>query len=107
MDIGVTYFQYNGIPEVFGKLVNLEMLDIAYTLFFGPIRGPEVFANLDMLTQIEMGGNSYNQSIPAEIANLPLLTNFYCDNAFLEGDIEFILDMPVICELQNDDCVCV
>jgi hypothetical protein len=77
LNIGTTYFDYDGIPPALGSLVNLEEMDIAYTLFFGPIRGPEVFSNLLKLNTLEMGGNAYNQSIPAEIAQLPLLGELF------------------------------
>eukprot|EP00546_Thalassionema_frauenfeldii_P002499 CAMPEP_0178935198 /NCGR_PEP_ID=MMETSP0786-20121207/24367_1 /TAXON_ID=186022 /ORGANISM="Thalassionema frauenfeldii, Strain CCMP 1798" /LENGTH=764 /DNA_ID=CAMNT_0020613229 /DNA_START=20 /DNA_END=2315 /DNA_ORIENTATION=+ len=102
LDIGETYFEYPGIPPALGYLTNLQVLDVSYTYFYGPIRGPEVFANLQKLRIIEMGGNEYNQEIPSEIARLPELTNFYCDNAALTGTLDFIELMPVIFELWID-----
>jgi hypothetical protein len=126
LDIGNTFFDYDGIPPALGNLVELVEMDIAYTLFFGPIHGPEVFSNLQKLDTLQMGGNAYNQAIPAEIAQLPALSKycvyacllqqpcsfrfnesvltfcpiarFYCDNSLLTGNIDFIADMPVICK---------
>lgn len=76
LDIGNTYFEYDGIPPGLGNLVNLIEMDISYTLFFGPIRGPEVFSNLVKLDTLQMGGNAYNQGVPAEIAQLPALSTY-------------------------------
>lgn len=93
----MTYFDYDGIPAAIGQLTNLQHLDIAYTLFFGPIR-PEAFVNLKQLQILDMGGNAYNQSLPSELTTLPLLENLYCDNAFLAGTLDFIADMQSICK---------
>eukprot|EP00543_Licmophora_paradoxa_P007504 CAMPEP_0202452324 /NCGR_PEP_ID=MMETSP1360-20130828/10559_1 /ASSEMBLY_ACC=CAM_ASM_000848 /TAXON_ID=515479 /ORGANISM="Licmophora paradoxa, Strain CCMP2313" /LENGTH=519 /DNA_ID=CAMNT_0049071111 /DNA_START=141 /DNA_END=1700 /DNA_ORIENTATION=+ len=102
LDIGATNFIYDGIPTALGRLTNLEALDISYTLMWGPLRGPEVWANLQKLNYLELGGNSYNESIPDELATLPLLTNLYVENALLEGTLDFIVKMPSIFELWID-----
>jgi Leucine-rich repeat (LRR) protein len=102
LDIGNTYFSFDGIPTVLGNLVKLTALDVSYTLMFGPMRATAVFGKLRSLVQLEMGGNSYNQSIPIEISTLPNLTNFYCDNADITGDLNFMLDMPSIFEIWLD-----
>jgi Leucine-rich repeat (LRR) protein len=99
---GYCYFEWPGVPSFLGSLVLLEKLDMSFTLFHGDINAP-VFAKLSNLKYLEMGGNSYNSTIPSEIYQLPLLERFYIQNSFVEGNLEFIKSMPVIFELWLDD----
>jgi Leucine-rich repeat (LRR) protein len=102
LDIGNTYFTFNGLPPALGRLTKLTHLDVSYTIMFGPMRAKTVFSNLRSLEQIQMGGLAFNQSIPTEISNLPNLTRFYCDYSDITGSLDFIMDMPSIFEIWMD-----
>lgn len=99
---GTTSFEYDGVPTVLGKLTKLQELDFSYTLYFGDLPG-EVFTNLSNLKYLVMDGNAYNTSLPAELVQLPSLEYLYAGFNFLEGNLDFISQMPKIFELWMDD----
>jgi hypothetical protein len=83
---------------VFGKLL-LCIRDISYTVFRGPIRAAEKMAPLTTsLTYLEMGGNTYNSTLPMEIAKLPMLDSLYIGSAMIYGDLSFLDSMDLICK---------
>lgn len=97
--LGSTYLVYDGIPPVFAKLnATLRQLDISYTIFHGDMRAAETLAPLTSLTYLEMGGNTYNASIPVELASLPMLDSLYIDDASITGDLSFLSSMDLICK---------
>lgn len=89
LNIAKTSFQYDGIPLVIGKLVNLVELDVSYSLFFGPLH-EEVFENLHKLQFLYIGGNSYNSSLPASIGRLDSLLYLYAEFSDITGDLSFL-----------------
>lgn len=93
-----TFFEYNGIPTVLGKLTALEELDVSETLYFGKLDG-RTFANLSNLRYLSMSGNAYNSSLPTELVGLPNLEYLYADFSFLEGGLDFLTKMPQIREV--------
>lgn len=101
LDVHSCYFYFTGVPEGLSALSKLEVLDISYALFFGPLDG-SVFAGLTSLYHLEMGGNSFNSSIPTEIASLPNLEFLYVENTDLTGDVAFIQDMGMLFEFWAD-----
>jgi hypothetical protein len=97
--LGSCYFVYDGIPPYFAQLnATLRQLDISYTVFHGPIRAAETMAPLTSLTYLEMGGNTYNSTLPMEIATLPMLDSLYIDTAMIYGDLSFIASMDLLCK---------
>ena len=66
------------------------------------MRADQTFRNLRQLRQLQMGGLDFDSSIPTEIANLPNLTRFYCDNSAITGTLDFIAEMPSIFEIWMD-----
>lgn len=102
LDIGSTFFTFNGLPPFLGRLTKLTYLDVSYTRMFGPMRAQAVFPTLRRLQHLQMGGLKFNLPIPSEISNLPNLTHFYCDNSGITGSLNFLLDMPAIQEIWLD-----
>ena len=86
LDLADTGFYYNGIHPAIGHLVNLEILDLSYAFYYGPLRD-QVFANLQNLAYLDIGGNRINSTLVASIANLSKLRFMYADNSFLTGDL--------------------
>jgi hypothetical protein len=78
------------------------ILVIASALFFGDLDG-SIFEPMTELIYLELGGNSFNSTIPLEISKLPKLEAFYGYDCDLEGDIEYIANMDNIFELWMDD----
>lgn len=101
LNIAQTPFEYVGIPSSFGKLKKLVHLDVSYTLFFGPLQ-PEIFANLQQVQYLYIGGNSYNSSIPGTVGQMENLLYLYAEYTDIEGDLSFIKTMPKIFELWAD-----
>jgi hypothetical protein len=99
---GTTSFEYDGVPTHLGRLTKLRELDFSYTLYFGDLPG-EVFANLPDLKYLVMDGNGYNTTLPSELIRLPSLEYLYAGFSFLNGDLNFISEMPRIFELWLDD----
>jgi hypothetical protein len=89
LNIAKTSFQYDGIPTVLGQLVNLVELDVSYSLFFGPLH-EQVFENLKKLQFLNIGGNSYNSSLPASIGRLDSLLYLYAEYTDITGDLSFL-----------------
>ena len=105
LDVEQTSFAFDGVPPYLSNLKELKILDISETYFFGELDG-SIFAPLQNLMYLEMGGNIYNSTIPSEIANLPNLEAFYLYDTGLWGDIELVPKMHKIVELwldQNPD----
>lgn len=100
--LGGCYIEDFGIPQVLGKLTNLEALDVSFTLFHGPMHGDEVFSNLQKLRYLEMGGNAYNTSVPESIYTLPKLERLYVEFSFLTGDLSFLEEMVNAYEIWLD-----
>jgi hypothetical protein len=89
LDVHFNFFDFDGVPPYISSLTKLEFLDISYTLFYGALDGA-VFAGLDALKYLEMGGNAYDSPVPTEIVSLPSLANLYIDSAHVIGDLSFI-----------------
>lgn len=100
-----TPFHYTkGIPTALNKLVNLKELDVSYTAYRGEL-DPNLFADLDQLFVLTMGGNSYNSSIPSTIGRLPELSYMYASNTDIVGDLSFLQSpelWPKLIELWMD-----
>ena len=94
---GSNYFQYDGIPPQISNLPLLESYDCSYNLYFGNLT-EKIFANLPKLFYLSMGGNQYSSSIPASIYSLPSLERLYIESSDLTGNLEFLQNMPTICE---------
>jgi hypothetical protein len=99
---GSTSFEYDGVPTEIGRLSKLKEYDFSYTLYFGDITG-SFWSGLESLNYLVMDGNSYNTSLPTQLVALPELQFLYVGFSFLEGEMEFIKDMPNIRELWLDD----
>jgi hypothetical protein len=99
--IGQTSFQYDGIPTEIGLLTNLVEYDCSYTLYFGNLNG-RVFSQLSNLNYLVIDGNSFNSSLPQELLDLPQLEYLYAGNSFVEGNLDFVSQMPKIYELWID-----
>lgn len=99
---GSTSFEYDGIPPQLGQLTKLIELDFSYTLYFGHLDGA-AFENLSNLKYLVMDGNAYNSTLPSQLVNLPQLEYLYAGFSFIEGDLSFVSQMPMIFELWIDD----
>eukprot|EP00980_Cylindrotheca_fusiformis_P009155 scaffold1992_cov113-Cylindrotheca_fusiformis.AAC.20 len=99
---GETSFEYDGIPTEIGLLTNLVEYDCSYTLYFGNLDG-QVFSQLSNLNYLNIDGNSYNSTLPQELVDLPQLEYLYAGNSFIEGNLDFISQMPMIYELWIDE----
>lgn len=76
--------------------------DCSTTLYFGELKG-EIFANLQKLTYLVMGDNSYNMAtVPTEIITLPELQYLYLHNCDLQGNLGFVKDFNKIQEFWID-----
>jgi hypothetical protein len=89
------------------KLVDVSafvtgVLDIASNLFFGDLDG-SIFEPMTKLIYLELGGNSFNSTMPLEISKLPKLEAFYAYDCGLEGNIEYVANMDQMFELWMDD----
>jgi len=102
LDIHLCNFEFDGLPSYLSKLTKLEVLDVSYTLFFGPMNG-NIFQNLTNLIYIDISGNSYSSSFPLELASQPSLKYAYAEFTHLSGDLSFINSMPAVIELWLDD----
>ena len=100
--LGTTYFQYDGVPPALGKLTKLKELDFSESLYNGALDGA-TFSNLSNLRYLVMDGNSYDSSIPSELARLPNLEYLYAGYSSLEGGLDFMTLMPKVVELWLDD----
>ena len=89
LDVSETAFHYSGIPPMLSNLVNLEILDISYSLYFGDMRGDQVLTPLQQLEYLSIGGNAYsnNATLPAALGTLTKLRYFYADYCELHGDL--------------------
>lgn len=99
---GTTSFEYDGIPTEIGLLTNLQEYDMSYTLYFGELTG-DMWTNLVNLNYLVMDGNAYNSTIPQQLMDLPDLEYLYAGFSFLEGNLDFLPNMPKIFELWMDD----
>jgi hypothetical protein len=101
LDVHANFFDYDGVPPSMGALTKLEILDMSYTLFFGALDGT-IFLPLSSLNYVEMGGNSYNSSLPTELASLPELEFLYMEQSNLSGDLSFMKYLTKMVELWTD-----
>jgi hypothetical protein len=99
---GTTAFEYDGVPSEIGLLTNLKEYDFSYTLYFGEFKG-SMWTQLTNLNYLVMDGNAYNSSLPDEMLALPNLQYLYAGFSFLEGDLNFVPQMPAVFELWLDD----
>ena len=79
----------------------VEEYDCSYTLYRGPLLG-EPFVGLDSLEYLSLGGNTYNSSVPLEIASLPNLKRLYMEESSLTGSLDFVASMDSMLELWLD-----
>lgn len=100
--LGSTFFQYDGVPSVLGKLTALKEMDFSNSLYFGSLDGA-IFSNLSNLRYLAMYNNVYSSLLPLEIAQLPNLEYLYAGFCSLEGGLDFISSMQNIIELWLDD----
>ena len=75
--------------------------DCSYTLYRGPLLG-ESFVGLDSLEYLALGGNSYDSTVPPEIASLPSLKRLYLEDSLLKGSLDFVENMDSMSELWLD-----
>ncbi|ESW15410.1 hypothetical protein PHAVU_007G070400 [Phaseolus vulgaris] len=73
------------LPSWFGQLSNLNILDLAMNLFYGPI--PSSFGNLLALTTLDLSDNQLHGSIPATLGRLSSLGLLDLSNNHLNGSI--------------------
>jgi hypothetical protein len=78
-----------------------EEYDCSYTLYRGPLLG-EPFIGLDSLEYLSLGGNTYDSSVPLEIASLPNLKRLYLEESSLTGSLDFVASMDSMVELWLD-----
>lgn len=86
--------------------ISLTLLLVEYdcstTLYFGDLRG-DIFQNLQKLTYLVMGDNSYNMAtVPLEIITLPELQYLYLHNCDLQGNLMFMSEFHKIQEFWID-----
>ncbi|KAL7573800.1 hypothetical protein ACA910_007828 [Epithemia clementina (nom. ined.)] len=86
LDISETAFHYFGIPPAIGNLLQLEVLDVSYSLLYGSLQYV-VFQSLDNLEYLDIGGNQYDTPLPPSIGELPKLQYFYAAECALTGDL--------------------
>ena len=105
LDLQGSYFEYDGIPTFFGKLVNLVYMDIRFTAIVGPLEdtAADVWPHLNKLTYLDISENGNMGSIPSQLAALPALERLYASQSNIEGDLSFIANMSSIFELWLDD----
>jgi Leucine-rich repeat (LRR) protein len=99
--LGDTYFEYAGIPSALGRLTNLVELDISFNSWFGPLTASP-WSQLTNLEYLVMNGHVFNTSLPEELIRLPKLEYLYAVEGFVQGDLEWISQMPQIRELWID-----
>jgi Leucine-rich repeat (LRR) protein len=99
--LGETYFEYAGIPSALGRLTNLVELDISFNSWFGPLTASP-WSQLTNLEYLVMNGHVFNTSLPKELIRLPKLEYLYPVESFVQGDLEWISQMPQIGELWID-----
>jgi Leucine-rich repeat (LRR) protein len=99
--LGETYFEYAGIPSALGRLTNLVELDISFNSWFGPLTASP-WSQLTNLEYLVMNGHVFNTSFPEELIRLPKLEYLYAVESFVQGDLDWISQMPQIRELWID-----
>jgi len=75
----------DSLPSWFGQLSNLNILDLAMNLFYGPI--PSSFGNLLALRTLDLSDNQLHGSIPATFGRLSSLGLLDLSNNHLNGSI--------------------
>jgi Leucine-rich repeat (LRR) protein len=101
--LGNTYFVYNGIPDEIQYLTELVELDISYMLWYGSLdTNPHIWKPLTKLESLVMGGNDYNSNLPQELVTLPNLKYLYAEYSNVEGNLDFVAQMPKIQQLWID-----
>jgi len=100
--LGTTFFEYDGVPTVLGKLSSLKELDFSFSMYLGSLDGA-TFSNLSNLRYLVMDGNAYNSSLPLELTQLPNLEYLYAGFSLLEGGLDFVPSMQKIVEIWVDD----
>jgi hypothetical protein len=99
---GATSFEYNGVPTEIGQLTKLKELDFSYSLYMGPLR-EGMWGGMTDLSYLVMDGNAYNSALPQDLVSLSNLEFLYAGNSLVEGDLDFVAEMPKISELWIDD----
>lgn len=99
-----TFFEYNGLPPVLGKLTNLVELDVSYTLFYGTL-DPSIFADLQKLESLELSGLSFHSQLPSELGGLPNLRSLYMVYSDIEGNLNALVEAewPELYEMWLDN----
>ncbi|KAI9333858.1 hypothetical protein BDR26DRAFT_867866 [Obelidium mucronatum] len=73
------------IPDEFGNLIHLRMLDLGSNRLSGPL--PGVFASLRSLKMLVLSNNRLTGSIPSWIGNLTALVDLWLDGNQFSGEI--------------------
>ena len=71
-------------------MTDLVDLNFSQNHMRGPI--PSELGNLQQLTLLALFRNGYQGTIPTEVALLTNLEDFYLQNTWLEGSLEFLCD---------------
>lgn len=83
------YFDVNkisgSIPAEIGNLINLEIFTLEKNLFTGII--PTSFGKLQNMQVMDLSTNNLSGQIPSSIGNMTLLNKLYFHNNVLEGNI--------------------
>lgn len=102
LEVYGTSFAFDGLPTYLSNLTELRILDVSNTLFYGELDG-SIFAPLQKLVYLDLGGNWYNCTIPNEMYELPELEALYVYESGLEGDINGVPKMTSIFELWIEE----
>ncbi|XP_077215038.1 putative LRR receptor-like serine/threonine-protein kinase At2g16250 [Tasmannia lanceolata] len=73
------------IPDLFGRLNSLSVLDLRFSSIFGPI--PSSLGNLSNLTHLYLSGNALSGNIPQTLGQLSNLLVLELSQNFLSGPI--------------------
>ena len=76
---------------------NIFEFDCSFTLIDGGLTN-EVFSGLNNLNWALLDGNAYNTTVPPVFAELQNLEYLFISDAFISGDLSYMLGMPKMIE---------
>lgn len=76
---------------------NLFEFDCSFTLIDGGLNNAN-FAGLNNLNWALLDGNAYNSSVPSVFNSLPQLEFLFISDAFISGDLSYMVGMPKMVE---------